>query len=146
MCYSINGGCMSAIDYFLNGYSCSESIVLDSVDKGRGDASILPLASPFSGGISSGCLCGTVSGAMLIIGYLYGKNNVFGNPPLARELAKEFMTKFKEAHKVTCCRALTKGLEHSSIERKQHCVNFVEFSSGLLDNILSTAEKISENG
>ena len=137
---------MSAIDYFLNGNSCSESVVLDSIDKGFCDKTIFPSATPFSGGISSGCLCGTVSGSMLVIGHLYGKNNVYGNPPIAKQLAKEFMERFKEAHKATCCRVLTRGLEFVSPERKQHCTNLVEFSTKLLEEILKRASETVKNG
>ena len=137
---------MSAIDYFLNGNSCSESVVLNAIENGLCDKSLLAVATPFSGGMSSGCVCGTVSGSMLVIGHLYGKENIYGNPPIAKQLAKEFIEKFKDAHKATCCRVLTRGLEFSSPERKNHCTNLVEFSSKLLEDILKNASETVKNG
>ena len=137
---------MSAVDYFLEGNSCSESVVLNAIESGYCDKSLLPSATPFSGGMSSGCVCGTVSGSMLVIGHLYGKNNSYGNPPIAKQLAKEFMEKFIEAHKVTCCRVLTRGFEFASPERKNHCTNLVEFSSNLLEDILKKAADSVKNG
>ena len=132
---------MRATEYFLNGYSCSESVVSAASDDGLCDKELLSVATPFSGGIGSGCLCGTVSGAMLVIGHLFGNNNKYNNPPVARELARKFMDRFKEAHKVTCCRALSKGFEFHSPERKQHCTNLVEFSYNCLTDLVKETVK-----
>lgn len=57
-----------ATEYFMQGYSCSESIVKAAIEKGLVNENILPLASPFSGGLSSGCLCGAVAGMQLVFG------------------------------------------------------------------------------
>ena len=99
------------------------------------------MASGFSGGIGTSCLCGAVSGAIMVIGHLYGKNNKYGNPPIARQIAKEFIEKFKDSHKATCCRVLSRGTEPGTPERKQHCTNFVEFSSDLLSKQLKDLVK-----
>lgn len=132
---------MKATDYFLNGNSCSESVVLAAADDGFCDKGLLSVASPFSGGLGSGCLCGAISGAMIVIGNLYGKNNKYNNPPIAREIAKQFMERFKEVHKVTCCRILSKGFEFHTPERKQHCANFVDFSYKCLTDLLKETAK-----
>lgn len=137
---------MEAYEYFLNGNSCSESIILGSIDKGYCDKELLPVATAFSGGIGSGCLCGAVSGSILLIGYLYGKENKFDNPPIARALAKKFMDNFKESHPATCCRVLSRGTDTGTPERKQHCTNFVEFCFKNLEIILKEARETVENG
>ena len=127
---------MRAVEYFMNGYSCSESIILEASEKGYCSRDLLSIATGFSGGIGSGCLCGAVSASIIVIGNLFGKDNQYNNPVVARQLAKEFMTKFKDVHKATCCRVLSKGFEMGSPERKQHCCNFVEFCSNLLESII----------
>lgn len=127
---------MRAVDYFLQGNSCSESVILESAEKGYCTKELLSVATSFSGGIGSGCLCGAVSGALIVIGALFGKENSSNNPVIAKQLAKEFMTKFKETHPAACCRVLSKGFEMNSPERKQHCCNFVEFCSNLLDEVI----------
>ena len=66
---------MKAVEYFLNGNSCSESIILSSNEDNLCDDTLLPLATPFSGGIGSGCLCGAISGSIMVIGHRFGKNN-----------------------------------------------------------------------
>lgn len=137
---------MRAVEYFLDGNSCSESIVLGAIDKGYCDKDLLSVASPFSGGIGSGCLCGAISGAMLVIGHLYGKNNRYNNMPIARALAKKFMDTFKEFHPATCCRILSRGTEAGTPERKQHCTSFVEFCFNLLEATLKEASETVKNG
>ncbi len=127
---------MKAVDYFLNGYSCSESIILEASEKGHCSKDLLSVATSFSGGIGSGCLCGAISGSIMVIGELFGKDNKYGNPMIAKKLSKEFMTKFTDKYKATCCRVLSRGFEMGSPERKQHCCNFVEFCSNLLYEVI----------
>ena len=128
---------MEAVKYFDSGYSCSESIVMEAVDMQLCDKSLLPVATPFSGGMGSGCLCGAVSGAQMVIGVLFGKNNKFGNEPKARQLAKEFVDKFKSKHKATCCKVLSREFEFSSPERREHCKLLVEDCSKILKDIVA---------
>lgn len=124
-----------ALENFRNGNSCSESIVKAAIDEGLCDENLFPAATSFSGGMGSGCLCGAISGAQIVIGYLYGKNNKFNNPVCAREKAKAFIEKFKEKHNATCCRVLSKNFEFHSPERKKHCENMVETAAKLLEEL-----------
>ena len=129
---------MNAVEYFKNGYSCSESIIKWGIDEGLVPEELLPVATPFSGGMGSGCLCGAIAGSQMIIGYLYGKNNKFENEALARSKAKEVIKRFTEVHKATCCRVLTRGMEMASPERKAHCCNMVEFCENLVDDLVKS--------
>ena len=127
--------------YFLEeGYSCSESFARAAVELGLANDEIISIATSFSGGMGSGCLCGAVAGAQIIIGLLHGKTK----DNTARILAREFYQKFIELHKVTCCKILTKNFDdfHSK-ERKEHCANMVYDSAKILDEILEkTKQKI----
>ena len=117
---------MKAVEYFNNGYSCSESMIKWAIDEGLVTEELLPVATSFSGGMGVGCLCGAVAGAQMIVGYVFGRENKQGNEVIARAKAKELIQRFMEAHKATCCRVLTRGLEMGSPERKAHCNNMVE--------------------
>lgn len=129
---------MKAAEYFNNGYSCSESIVKWAVDEGLVPEDLLPVATPFSGGLGVGCLCGAVAGCQILLGYLYGKANKNGNEVLARAKAKEFMQKFMEKYKATCCRVLTRGMEMGTPERKAHCTTMVDYCENLVKNLLNS--------
>lgn len=121
-----------AVENFKNGYSCSESIVKAAIDKGLIPEEFLSCATSFSGGMSSGCLCGAIAGSQMVIGYIHGK----GKTEKARTLAKEFIDEFKKNHKATCCRILTAGLDFHSPERKAHCTNMVFDCAKILEIIL----------
>lgn len=123
-----------ALSYFMNGYSCSESVVQACIDEGFCPAELLPCATTFSGGMSSGCACGAVTGAQLILGYLFGRNNKFNNQVFAREKAAQLVEEFRERNRATCCRALSSGL--AGIERKQHCRKMVSDACEILESLL----------
>ena len=127
---------MDAVEYFKSGFSCSESLIKWGVDEGLAPEELLAVATPFSGGMGSGCLCGAIAGAQMIVGYQYGRNNKFGNDVLARAKAKEIIQKFTEVHKATCCRVLTRGFDMASFERKEHCCNMVEFCQKLVKDLV----------
>lgn len=130
-----------AVNYYKQGFSCSESVVNAAIDEGLCDCSMLPVATSFSGGMSSGCLCGAVAGAQLVIGSNYGKQNQAGNQESARTLAKEFIDEFKAKRKATCCKVLTAGLDFGSPERKENCTKLVEECAELLENLVKIKNK-----
>jgi len=127
---------MSAVEYFMQGSSCSESIVQEAIEKGLVPPELLSCATPFSGGMASGCLCGAIAGSQMVLGYLYGRDNKFGNEVLAREKARKFIEEFKKSHKATCCRVLTSGFDMFSKERKEHCKTMVEDCSKILYELI----------
>ncbi|MFR1672864.1 MAG: C-GCAxxG-C-C family protein [Candidatus Gastranaerophilaceae bacterium] len=123
-----------AINYFKSGYSCSESVIRAAIDEGLCDPVLLSCATSFSGGISSGCLCGTVAAAQMILGFNFGRDNLKNNEICAREKAKEFMTRFKEKNKVTCCRVLSSGYE--GLAKKEHCSKFVADACEIIQDLV----------
>lgn len=112
-----------AVEYFNNGYSCSESVVKAAIEEGLCEPVILSCATSFSGGMSSGCLCGAIAGAQLVAGYNFGRENIAGNEVSAREKAAMLVSEFKAKNKVTCCKVLSVGL--LGAERKQHCSKYI---------------------
>lgn len=124
-----------AVEYYKQGYSCSESVVQAAIDAGLCDKSLLPVATSFSGGMSSGCLCGAVAGAQMIIGANFGKQNSHKNDETARVKAKEFIDEFKTKRRATCCKVLTSGLEFGSPERKENCASLVQECAKILEDI-----------
>ena len=127
---------MKAAEYFNQGYSCSESIIMEAAEKGLVPKELLAIATSFSGGMGSGCLCGAIAGSQIVLGWLFGKNNQNNNDPNARMLAKQFIEEFKKSHKATCCRVLTRGMEMASPERKAHCSNMVDDCSKILEDMI----------
>ena len=125
---------MKAAEYFNQGYSCCESIVKEAIEKGLVPEELLPVATSFSGGMGSGCLCGAIAGSQIVLGWLYGRENKNGNEACAK--AKQFIEEFKKSHRATCCRALTAGMDMASPERKAHCTNMVNDCSKILAEMI----------
>ncbi len=123
-----------ALELFKNGYSCSESIIQACIEEGLCPSDMLPCATTFSAGMSSGCVCGTVAASQMVLGYLFGRNNKFGNQVFAREKAANFVEEFKNKNKVTCCRVLSAGYEGSA--KKQHCQKFVADACDILEDLI----------
>lgn len=127
---------MKAAEYFNQGYSCSESVIMEAIEKDIVPKELLSVATSFSGGMGSGCLCGAVAASQIVLGYLFGRENTQGNEVCARAKAKQFIEEFTKTHKATCCRVLTRGMDMASPERKAHCTNMVNDCSKILENMV----------
>ena len=117
---------MKAVEYFKNGNSCSESIIRYAIEKGLCPESFFLAASAFSGGMSSGCICGTVAAVQMISG--------FNDPQNARANAKYIVEEFKKRNKVTCCRVLSAGVE--GMAKKEHFSKYVTDAFEILEEVL----------
>ena len=115
--------------YYAEGdYYCSEAIV--AVIKKYIDSNIpkeaIAMASGFPVGIGgSKCVCGTVSGGIISLGYFFGRTDPKDeqvNKTL--ELANELQQSFKDNHKVLCCKVLTKNMEMGSDIHMKQCIEF----------------------
>lgn len=109
-------------------FFCSEAIVSSIRDNFEIDMpeEMIAMASGFPVGIGrSKCVCGAVSGALLALGYFFGRTKG-GDPKVQKtlELANELQQSFKDNHKVLCCKVLTHGMDMASGEHKSQCVSF----------------------
>jgi C_GCAxxG_C_C family probable redox protein len=133
-----------AKNYYESGLSCSESVIKAAYDSGIYKTSniedVHKIASMFSGGMSSGCLCGAVAASQIVLGCLFGRN-IAENKTENREIASEFIQKFKEQRKATCCSALSAPYKNNPSERRQNCSNIVEESAQLLESLVINHSK-----
>ena len=119
----------TAENYYRNGdFFCSEAIVKTIKDEFELPISddIVAAASGFPIGIGgSGCTCGAVSGGVMALGLIFGRQQA-KDPKVRKtmELTKELHERFRSNHKSLCCRVLTKGLDMGSGEHKEQCISF----------------------
>lgn len=129
-------------ELFVQGYSCSESVVRAAHECGiissNFDINMLnALSSSFSGGMgSSGCVCGAVAGAQIVLGLVTGRSDISSDPNNIRGLAKQLVDNFKEKRKVTCCKVLTADYKDNPAEKRVHCSSIVEDAAEVLEGIL----------
>ncbi len=126
-----------AKDFYNQGYSCSEAILKAAAQKGYLPEELVKLSTAFSGGMSSGCLCGALAGSQLVISSNFGRSELNENSSECKEKAKLFIENFKEKNNFTCCKALSGKYEFGSPERRQNCSKLVEDAAEILEQIVS---------
>ena len=113
-------------------FFCSEAVVAsirENVDPSMPEQ-LIAAASGFPVGVGrSKCMCGAVSGAVLCLGYFFGRT-IPSNPtdPKSQDCLKlthELQESFRKNHKgVLCCSVQTRGMDMASGEHKNQCVAF----------------------
>lgn len=123
---------------YLEGYNCTEAILQAMRQVGHYvPDDVLRSATGFRAGIGgSGCICGAISGAVMVIGLYYGRLEKNEDPKKANELSKRIHDKFKEKYNVPCCELLTADYKFDSPERKNFCSEIVCYVAEELDRIL----------
>ena len=115
----------------LGGFYCSEAII-SSVRKNIDPdmpIEIVATGSGFPVGVGrSQCMCGAVSGAVIALGYFFGRAEPSNpNDPKSikcLELAYELQESFRKNHRVLCCNVHVKGMDLGSGEHKAQCIKF----------------------
>ena len=115
----------------IGGFYCSEAIV-SSIRKNIDPNMPIELVRTVSGfpiGVGRAkCMCGAVSGAVIALGYFFGRTDPTTptDPKSLKcmELAYEVQESFRKNHKTLCCHIHVKGMDLASGEHKDQCVAF----------------------
>lgn len=95
-----------AVKLHKEGYNCAESI-LKAFNEDNGLNIPVSLASPFGSGMTVGSTCGAITGALMVVGALKGRNtNEEKND--SRTFARDVVTKVKEKYGTLECIELKK--------------------------------------
>lgn len=102
----------TAAEIFSGGFSCSQAVLAAFCESyGLDRQTALRLSAGFGGGAKCAELCGTVSGALMVIGLKHG--NVDPEDKDSRRLsdgkAKEFLRLFRERNGHVVCRELLRA-------------------------------------
>lgn len=130
-------------------FGCSESVMLAFREAlpGLVPEAAVAMSSTFRGGQGSGCLCGALAAAQMVLGAAFGYRGTAGGEPDSErsakcaQLAKELHDAFKGRNKSTCCRVLTHGLAKGSPELQANCQGLVESATSLVCDILAREAK-----
>ena len=116
----------------LGGLRCSEAVVYSirkNIDPDM-PAELIAAASGFPIGVGrSKCMCGAISGAVICLGYFFGRNQptTTTDPQSLKcmDLAGELQESFRQNHRgVLCCHVHTKGMDMTKGEHKDQCRSF----------------------
>ncbi|WP_163339916.1 C-GCAxxG-C-C family protein [Desulfopila sp. IMCC35008] len=112
-------------EYFFNGYHCAESVVaaacdvLPQIDTHKRETA-LTCSTCFGGGFGKSFdeACGVISGALIVLGLLYGRSKQGKSWDTPADLTALFREAFLRKHKTTHCGQLRErfGDENQMIE------------------------------
>ena len=109
-----------AVDYYSRNFNCTQGVFTTyAVEHGIDEKLALRLATNFGGGARKGEMCGAVSGALLVLGLLYGhsESDDLETKEKAYAMSEEYMNRFIRKNGSVVCRELL-GYDLSKPEEK----------------------------
>lgn len=122
---------IKAGEYHQMGYNCSESIFLTFREYLAPEVGeeFVRIATPFGGGLGrAGCICGALSGAVLMLGFAKGRTTHKVPRKESYILSNDLEKRFKEKFGSTCCRVLNRHPFGSS-EQGDTCMHIIRESA-----------------
>lgn len=142
--------------YFLQGYNCTQSVVLAFMDKtGLTKEQSAKISSGFGGGMGRMReVCGAVSGMVMVLNLLYGysKPKDFELKKTHYKKVQDVSNAFKEQNGSIVCRellGLTKNENSSFVPtprtneyyKKRPCPDLIKDAADILDEYINSIEK-----
>jgi C_GCAxxG_C_C family probable redox protein len=119
---------------------CTEAVVVtinSSLDGGLTDVQAVAMAAPFCMGLGeSGCMCGALSGAVMVTGLFLGKDQPYRNRRDLRESARQLHDAFKASNGATCCRVLSQKVKHDKKAHFQQCADLTAESAEMAARLI----------
>ena len=137
-----------ALNYFSQKLHCSQSVIAAFAGEcGITEEQALKLGSCFGGGMRKGEVCGAVTGALMVLGLLYGQKNA-GDAEgrmISNKVNDLMMDRFKEKCGSYICNDLL-GCDIATKEGAQYCRDnnlFTEFCPKMVAAAVELVEEIS---
>ena len=112
-----------ALSYFKDKFHCSQSVLAAYADElGLTEEQALKIASCFNAGMRKGEVCGACSGALMVLGMLYGQadKDDLDSRNRANQMTNRFLDRFKELNGTYICNEILgcdittqKGVEYA---------------------------------
>lgn len=141
-----------AKEFFLKGYNCAQAVCCAFADEmGFSEEQAARLVSSLGGGMGRlREVCGAVSGALVVLGYLNGYSEP-GNDTVKMahyKQVQDFAARFRTEYDTIICRELLQGIELQHKDgyvpdartpeyyKTRPCIRFVEAAGRILDEML----------
>ena len=137
-----------AVEYYSHNFNCTQGVFTTyAIEHGIDEKLALRIATNFGGGARKGELCGAVSGALMVLGLLYGHSESSDSETKAKAYAmtEDYMNRFAKENGSVVCRELlgydlSKPDEHEKIVEKNlfrtACPEIIRSAVRILDDIL----------
>ena len=136
-----------ALQYFGEKFHCSQSVLAAFADEcGITEEQALKLGACFGGGMRKGEVCGACTGALMVLGLLYGQydSKDLDSRMTANKVNDEMMERFSKKCGSYICNDLLK-CDISTPEGVQYALDnklFVEFCPLMVENAVEILEEI----
>jgi len=143
----------TACENFVKGYNCAQAVACAfSEEMGMDEAQAAKLVSSFGGGMGKlREVCGSVSGALFVLGALQGYSDPQDDAAKMSHYARvqDFAAKFKAEHDTIICRELLKNIalkrentpepeaRTEEYYKTRPCVRFVETAARIVGEMIS---------
>ncbi len=142
-------------ELFASGFFCAESVLKAVAMENGADSDVLPaIATGFCGGMSRHAeMCGAVTGGIMGLGLVFGRNTVEDKIQSCYEAVTEFLKTFKELHGSLNCKDLigydlgvAEELEKFRIENPEYekCTRFSMDAASMVQEIINCKKKDSK--
>jgi C_GCAxxG_C_C family probable redox protein len=129
---------------FKVGFNCSEAILqtFNELLNNPINPEGLKMASGFGGGLGqAGCMCGALTGSVMVLGLYQGRNNPTQDREPVYQLAHEFHDRFSNQFGGTCCRVLNPH-EFDTPEHLRNCLKLTGGTAKLLMEFITEKELV----
>jgi len=137
-----------AAELFRSGFTCSQAVLAAFSDSyGLDRNSALKIACGLGAGLRCSEVCGSVSGAVLVIGLKYGHTDAKDRAAKRTCDAKveEFLRAFRERSGHLTCRDIL-GCDVSTPEGKKKALDEKLFTTVCVDTVINAAALLEESG
>ena len=129
----------NSFDYFQSGFNCAESVsmVITEAFAAYPARDIPKVATAFGGGMgrSKAETCGTLTGGIIALGYLYGRMSPSEDPSEVHKLAAEFRKRFIEKNGSSTCHIILEKFGEQ--ENLIKCKKMTSEVAGILHDLLT---------
>ena len=136
-----------ALKYFADGFHCSQAVFASFADRcGITEEQALKIGACFGSGMRKGEVCGACSGALMVLGSLYGQHDLSDTESrqVANEVNDRMVKGFEEACGSYLCRGIL-GYDISTPEGRESARKknlFRELCPQMVANAMAVLEEI----
>ena len=136
-----------ALDYFSKKYHCSQAVLAAYTEEcGLTEKQALKMGACFGSGMRKGEVCGACTGALMVLGMLYGQYDIndLDSRLAANEVNDKMMDRFKEKCGSYICNDLL-GCDISTQDGVEYAIAnhlFTEFCPQMVANAVDILEEI----
>jgi C_GCAxxG_C_C family probable redox protein len=141
--------------YFAEGFACSQAVFAAfGKEMGLTEGQCLKIGCAFGGGMARQQLtCGAVTGAMMVIGLLYGRgfDDDISEKEFTYKKTNEFFSEFRNRNGSLNCRDLLQGLNMNDPEElkkiqelglfKTSCVKYIQDAVEIVEKLIGSQKR-----